>query len=67
MFLPATKGADHAYKEYFYSLLDTGLDQFITDSYISLATGQPCRTVAMSIPHVSGSQYVLCIDQRLQF
>lgn len=64
LFVPASTGTDHANKEYFYSLLDAGLKQFITDSYISLATGQPCRTVAMTVAHTGGGPYVLCIDQR---
>ncbi len=66
LFTPATRGTDHANKEYFFSLIDTGLHQYITDTYISLATGQPCRTVAMRLEHASGASFVLCIDQRLR-
>ncbi|MCP9848888.1 EAL domain-containing protein [Cyanobium sp. Morenito 9A2] len=65
LFMPAQQGTDHANKEYFFSLRDTGLKQYITDSYISLATGQPCRTVAVMVEHSSAVDYVLCIDQRL--
>lgn len=46
-------------------MIDTGLHQYITDTYISLATGQPCRTLAMRLEHASGTSFVLCIDQRL--
>jgi hypothetical protein len=66
LFTPATRGTDHANKEYFFSLIDTGLHQHITDTYISLATGQPCRTVATRLEHASGASFVLCIDQRLK-
>ena len=33
---------------------------------ISLATGQPCRTVAMRLEHARGASFVLCLDQRLE-
>ncbi len=66
LFTPATRGTDHANKEYFFSLIDTGLHQHITDTYISLATGQPCRTVATRLEHASGASFVLCMDQRLK-
>ncbi len=66
LFTPATRGTDHANKEYFFSLIDTGLHQHITDTYISLATGQRCRTVATRLEHASGAAFVLCIDQRLK-
>jgi EAL domain-containing protein (putative c-di-GMP-specific phosphodiesterase class I) len=66
LFTPATRGTDHANKEYFFSLIDTGLPEHITDTYISLATGQRCRTVATRLEHASGASFVLCIDQRLE-
>ncbi|MGB7565401.1 MAG: EAL domain-containing protein [Prochlorococcaceae cyanobacterium] len=66
LFAPAMRGTDHANKEYFFSLIDTGLHQYITDTYISLATGQPCRTVAMRLEHASGAFFVLCLDQSLR-
>lgn len=65
LFSPAKRGTDHTNKEYFFSLLDTGLDRYITDTYLSLATGHPCRTVAIRLKHTSGATFVLCIDQRL--
>lgn len=65
LFAPGCRGADHSTKEYFYSLIGTGLTRFTTDNYISLATGHLCRTVAMWLDHPDGDSYVLCIDLKL--
>ncbi len=63
LFEPAQLGSDHSCKEYFFSLVDTGLDLFTTKSYISLATGHQCRTVAALLRHgPTDASYVLCID-----
>ena len=63
LFAPASYGTDHASKEYFFSLLDGGLDRYTTDTYISTATGNLCRTVSAVLSHPSdGRRYVLCID-----
>ena len=65
LFEPARCGSDHSFKEYFYSLADTGLARFTTERYISLATGHSCRTIAVQVRHIpSGENYVLCIDFR---
>lgn len=65
LFAPGCRGSDHSTKEYFYSLIGTGLTRFTTDNYISLATGHLCRTVAMWLDHPDGDSYVLCIDLKL--
>ncbi len=66
LFEPAERGSNHSFKEYFYSLADTGLTRFTTENYISLATGNPCRTVAVLLEHGSAElPYVLCLDFRL--
>ncbi len=62
LFAPSHQGADHSTKEYFFSLLDTGLKRYTTDSYISMATGRLCRTIALLLEHRSGANYVLCLD-----
>ncbi|MCT0225079.1 EAL domain-containing protein [Synechococcus sp. CS-1328] len=63
LFEPARRGSDHSFKEYFFSLADTGLTRYTTNSYISLATGHSCRTVAVLLRHgLTAANYVLCID-----
>ena len=62
LFAPAPKGADHSAKEYFFSLLDAGLERYTTEAYLSLATGHLCRTVSCLVPRHDGGKYVLCLD-----
>lgn len=62
LFAPAPRGTDHSSKEYFFSLLDAGLERYTTETYLSMATGQLCRTVACLVPRPDGSKYVLCLD-----
>lgn len=66
LFSPAIRGADHSNKDYFFILLNTKLDRYTTDSYLSLATGNSCRTIAVKLNHPNGQKYVLCIDLSLK-
>lgn len=63
MFRPAPKGADHSLKEYYYILLDVELQKYTTDPYVSLASGNVCRTISTGFRDASNNRmYVLCID-----
>jgi hypothetical protein len=62
LFQPARRGADHSLKDYFYGLMDGGLTRFITEPYISLASGKLCRTLACPIQSPEGGVYFLCLD-----
>jgi EAL domain-containing protein (putative c-di-GMP-specific phosphodiesterase class I) len=62
LFLPSTTGEDHSVKDYFYALKDAGLSRFITEHYISLSSGNLCRTHSCAFKANSGKSYVLCID-----
>ncbi|MCX8069947.1 MAG: hypothetical protein N2738_05525, partial [Thermodesulfovibrionales bacterium] len=37
-------------------------DRYITDSYISHATGNKCRTISILFNDCRGAEYILCID-----
>ncbi len=63
LFAPATPGTDHSNKEYFLGMIKNGPDQLLTNSYIDLATGRLCRTLAKRLHHPEGGPSVLCIDQ----
>lgn len=63
LFAPATPGTNHRNKDYFLGIVENGPDQFLTNSYIDLATGRLCRTVAKRLNHPEGGAYVLCLDQ----
>src|SRR6266700_4211125 len=63
MFRPALRGADHSLKEYYYILLDVELHKYTTDPYVSLASGNVCRTLSTGFRDVGNSKlYILCID-----
>ncbi len=63
MFRPAPRGADHSLKEYYYVLLDVELNKYTTDPYVSLATGNLCRTISTCFRDAHNNKmYILCID-----
>jgi len=63
MFRPAPRGADHSLKEYYYVLLDVDMQKYTTDPYVSLATGNLCRTISTCFRDSQNSKmYILCID-----
>jgi len=59
---PAQKGADHSFKDYYYLLVHTCLNMFITEPYISLASGSLCITVSSSFKDDKNGMYILCVD-----
>jgi EAL domain-containing protein (putative c-di-GMP-specific phosphodiesterase class I) len=63
LFHPAPQGADHSLKEYYYLLLDAELQKYTTDPYVSMASGNLCRTISMAFRDACNHQmHVLCID-----
>jgi hypothetical protein len=70
MFKPAPKGENHSMKDYYYMMLDGGLRKttFITEPYLSLATGNICITFARLFRNVkNGAVYVLCADINTEY
>lgn len=61
VYQPAEQGTDHSLKNY-YLCISTGQNKHITDSYISLASGNLCVTVSTSFIGVDNQAYILCID-----
>ncbi|OEH84328.1 hypothetical protein BHU72_11015 [Desulfuribacillus stibiiarsenatis] len=61
VYQPAEKGADHSLKNY-YLFLSSGQNKHITDSYISLASGNPCVTVSTAFVNQENQKYILCVD-----
>lgn len=61
LFKPAERADDHSLKDY-YVYIQAGLDKFITDPYISLATGSLCRTIAMTYKDADNKKLILCLD-----
>lgn len=62
LFSPSAKGADHSLKEYFYQMSNHRTDVYLTDPYISLATGNICRTMSRKFRTSKDEEVILCID-----
>jgi EAL domain-containing protein (putative c-di-GMP-specific phosphodiesterase class I) len=63
IFRPARKGTDHSLKEYYYVLIDVELQKYTTEPYVSLASGNLCRTLSARFRDATGDRlYVLCLD-----
>lgn len=61
IYQPAQKGADHSLKDYFLPI-DAGLAKFTTESYISLASGNLCTTIAALFTSSGGRKHIMCMD-----
>jgi EAL domain-containing protein (putative c-di-GMP-specific phosphodiesterase class I) len=65
LFRPAPRGTDHSLKEYYYVPLDVELQKYTTDPYVSLASGNLCRTISTCFRDAANNAlYVLCVDVR---
>ncbi|OJF77163.1 MAG: hypothetical protein BKP49_03240 [Treponema sp. CETP13] len=64
LFNPAKKGTDLSFKSYFVSRQEKQ-KWFISESYISNATGDICRTIVLLF-HKQNSCYLLCLDISLE-
>ena len=63
MFRPADKGTDHSLKQYYHHLIDNDSNRYVTDPYVSTASGSLCRTLSASCRDGSNEKmFVLCID-----
>lgn len=62
IFFPAPKGTDHSLKKYYYKLTESGLSRYITEPYISLASGSLCITISMFFKDNDGNDLILCMD-----
>lgn len=60
LFAPAAPGEDHSLKDYFLNLAPDGV--FLSETYISQATGNPCRTFSHGFRDFESNTYILCVD-----
>jgi hypothetical protein len=61
LFRPDSKGVDQSSKDYFF-YIRAGQNFFVSDPYISVATGNICTTISSRFSDLRGNNYVLCID-----
>lgn len=62
IFYSARTGADHSMKKYYYHVVNAKLSKYITEPYVSLATGNLCITFSKIFKNINNRRYILCID-----
>lgn len=61
VYRPAPKGADQSLKDY-YLLLAAGLPRYVSEPYISRATGNLCLTISTWFQARWGGRHIVCVD-----
>ncbi|AEE16296.1 EAL domain-containing protein [Treponema brennaborense] len=61
IFSPAQKGADNSFKSYFTCFEAFKISRYLTDPYLSYASGNLCRTLSVKLCSAADCM-VLCID-----
>ena len=61
LFLASCDGEEHFLKEYYYITLETKQGIYLSQRYISYATGNICKTFAKKI-FLNQKEYILCLD-----
>lgn len=62
IFHPAAKGTNHSLKKYYYFLKNMAINKYVTEPYVSLATGNLCITISAIFMASDSKEYILCID-----
>ena len=62
IFSPAKPGANHAFKPFFTCFEALGIHRYLTDVYLSLASGNLCRTFSVKLEQDNAKGNILCID-----
>jgi EAL domain-containing protein (putative c-di-GMP-specific phosphodiesterase class I) len=66
LFAPAAAGADHSLKDYYLGLALEDQPRFMSEPYVSMATGSLCRTVTARFKARDNQDYILCMDIKTQ-
>ncbi len=61
IFYSARPGSDHTMEKYYYPMKSAGLSKYITEPYVSLATGNLCITIS-KLFKCNQRKYILCVD-----
>jgi hypothetical protein len=65
LFRPPEEGIDHSMKDYYYVLRATK-NRYISEPYVSLASGRLCVTLSTPFKDSRGEFYILCVDIRAE-
>ncbi|WKY44341.1 EAL domain-containing protein [Eubacteriaceae bacterium ES2] len=61
VFRSANNGVDHSIKNFYFNLVKHGQDTYISEPYVSMATGHLCVTYSR-VFNLTNGKYVLCVD-----
>ena len=61
LFKPAESGRNHLLSEYYFILKESLRKEYLTQPYVSKATGSICRTYSSEVC-IADKEYVLCFD-----
>jgi len=62
MFYPAVKGVDHSLKKYYYRLMNSREGKYLSNPYVSHATGNICITATRVFKQTGNENFILCVD-----
>lgn len=62
MFYPAVKGVDNSLKKYYYKLMNSREGKYLSNPYVSHATGNVCITATSVFKQTNNKKYILCVD-----
>lgn len=62
IFYSARSGADHSMKQYYFQIVNGKRDKYVTEPYVSLATGNLCVTIAETFKNADNRKFILCMD-----
>lgn len=62
IFHPTPKGTNHRLMDYAYGPAALQHDRYITAAYLSLNSGEVCRTISQQFVSKDGENYVVCVD-----
>ncbi len=62
IFYSACNGTDHSMKRYYFHIANGKRDKYMTEPYVSLATGNLCVTFAETFKSAENRKYILCMD-----
>ena len=62
IFYSASPGTDHSMEKYYYAMQGARSDKYITEPYVSLATGNLCITISKVFESINAQKYILCLD-----
>jgi EAL domain-containing protein (putative c-di-GMP-specific phosphodiesterase class I) len=69
LFKPSPPGTDHGMREYYFLLMDAGLNKTscLSEPYLSMNTGKTCVTLSSRFRNINQKRYILCLDINHQY